>query len=88
MSTWNYRIVNHGKDGFALHEVYYDDEGKRIPCPRFGGVTAFIIPPDAGACVMVVLDQPRQDMHPTQQPLGHVQVRLGPVGDDGRGGPC
>ena len=31
--------------------------------PRFGGVTAFIIPPGSGASVMVVLDQPRQDMN-------------------------
>lgn len=32
MSNWNYRIMRHcqekGADTFALHEVYYDDDGK------------------------------------------------------------
>ncbi len=25
--TWNYRIIRHKEGHFALHEVYYDDDG-------------------------------------------------------------
>ena len=35
--TWNYRVVDHGDYGVAVHEVYYDDAGiitHWAPAPR------------------------------------------------------
>ena len=26
--TWNYRVIRHEEGHLALHEVYYDDDGK------------------------------------------------------------
>jgi hypothetical protein len=26
--TWNYRVIRHDEGHLALHEVYYDDDGK------------------------------------------------------------
>ena len=26
--SWNHRVIKTGDDSFAMHEVYYDDDGK------------------------------------------------------------